>query len=165
MRMNLASATMETDFSNPMVFDSKGIKTSYREKANNMFGEDTPFDKWKCVYTTYFNSTLTIKEGRRVDKEKCLENPNVNLLRMACTLLKLRCIVEPIAKHPRDYFNSGRLKVELIDENGDPKNADIGTSKRKLFAMMAEKFPEAQTQYDELLAEQKAGAEANKKEL
>ena len=88
-------------------------------------------------------------------KDKCLEDPNVNLLRMTVTLLKLRCIVEPISKHPRDYFNSGRLKVELVDEEGKPKNSEIGTSKRKLFEMMAEKLPQAQKQYDELLAQQK----------
>merc|ERR1712166_346115 len=151
--MNMQSATMETDFSNPMVFDSKGIKANYREKANAMYGEDTPFDKWKCVYTTYFNSTLSIKEGRRVAKEKCVENPNVNLLRMAVTLLKLRTVVEPMSKHPRDFFNSGRLKVELVDEDGNPKNSVIGTSKRKLFEMMAEKLPDAQKQYEELLEE------------
>ena len=80
-------------------------------------------------------------------------------------MLKLSSIVEPIAKHPRDFFNSGRIRVELVDENGNAKNSEIGTSKRKLFEAIANKFPEAKIQYDALLNEQKASAEANKKEL
>ena len=108
-----------------------------------MYGADTPFDKWKCVYTTYFNSNLSIKEGRRVNKEKCLPDPNINLIRMAVTTLKLRSALEPITRHPRDYFNCGRLKVELVDQDGNPKNAEIGTSKRKLFEKIADKLPEA----------------------
>ena len=76
---------------------------------------------------------------------------------MSLTLLKIRSVLEPIAKHPRDYFNNGRLRVELVDDNGNPKNAAIGTDKRKLFLAMAEKFPEAQKQYDDLLEKQKEG--------
>ena len=114
---------METDYTNPMVFDTKGIKQNYLDKAHAMYGKDTDFSTWKVVYTTYFNSTLSIKEGRRMPKEKCLENPNVNLLQMACTKLKLRTAIEPIAKHPRDFFNSGRIRVELVDQDGNPKNA------------------------------------------
>ena len=62
---------------------------------------------------------------------------------MACTMLKLSSIVEPIAKHPRDFFSLGRLKVRMVDDDGVPLNAEIGTSKRKLYAKLAENFPKA----------------------
>ena len=97
--------------------------------------------KWRCVYATYFDKSLTIKEGRRLPKEMCLDNPNIHLISFAMESLKLKYIVDQLAKHPRDFFGLGRLKVQMTDDEGKPLNAEIGTSKRKLFAKIAENFP------------------------
>ena len=64
---------------------------------------------------TYFDTNLSIKEGRRLPKEKCVDSPNVHLLAYACELLKLKHVVERCSKHPRDYFGIGRLKVQMVD--------------------------------------------------
>jgi hypothetical protein len=40
----------------------------------------------------------------------------------------LRNIIEPHKAYPRDYFQMGRLKVELFTENGKPVHATIPTS-------------------------------------
>ena len=73
--------------------------------------------------------------------------------------------MEPISKHPKDFFNTGRIRVELEDPMGNPVNAEIGTNKRILYAKMAEEFPEAQKAYDEALAKQKENQEKHKAEL
>ena len=104
---------------------------------------------------TYFDASLSIKEGRRLPKEKCVDSPNVHLLAYACELLKLKHVVERCSKHPRDYFGIGRMKVQMVDDNGNVMNKSIGTSKRKLFNALADKIPDAQIKYDFILTEQK----------
>ena len=79
--------------------------------------------------------------------------------------LGLKFIIDPIAKHPRDFFGLGRIKVKMVDEDGTPMNAEIGTSKRKLYAKMAAKFPMAQKKFDDTLADQKKKAEEQKAEI
>ena len=60
---------------------------------------------------------------------------------MAVEELGYKMHLDPIAKHPRDFFGLGRVKIKMVDENGVPVNKEIGTSKKKLFAKIAEKFP------------------------
>ena len=42
--------------------------------------------------------------------------------------------------HPRDWGHPGRVKIELYDEYGNPKNSDILT-KKVLMQKIAEIFP------------------------
>ena len=114
---------------------------------------------------TYFDSTLSIKEGRRLPKGKCVESPNVHLIGYAIELLKLKHVVERCAKHPRDFFGIGRVKVQLVDDNGKIMNAQIGTSKRKLFDAIADKIPEAKIKYNFILADQKEKAKVMEEEF
>ena len=72
--------------------------------------------EWRSVYTTYFNKEFTIAEGRRVAKDKCVSNPNIHLIKYAVEALGLKCFLDICAKHPRDFFNNGRLRVQLTDE-------------------------------------------------
>lgn len=67
---------METDFSNPMVFDQKVIK----DNGKSNIPQEMNLKKWNTIYTTYFNKTLTVSEGRRLPLDKCVENPNIHLL-------------------------------------------------------------------------------------
>ena len=53
---------METDFSNPMIFDQKVIK----DNGKSNIPQEMNLKKWKTIYTTYFNKTLTVSEGRRL---------------------------------------------------------------------------------------------------
>uniref|UniRef100_A0A7S3IH02 Uncharacterized protein n=1 Tax=Strombidium inclinatum TaxID=197538 RepID=A0A7S3IH02_9SPIT len=78
----------------------------------------------------------------------------------------MKCLLDIASKHPRDFFNTGRVKVQLIDEKtGEPVNSEIGTNKRKLLEMMASKFPEAQVKYNEVLEGQKKVQEEKKAEI
>ena len=120
-------------------------------------GDD--YTKWRTIYTTYFNKDLTIKEGRRVPKEKCVSNPNVNLIGMAMNELGVKGIIELTRKHPRDIWGLGRIKVKMVNENGEPIHKEYGTDKRKLMNAIADKFPEAKVNYDQALASQIKEAE------
>ena len=159
MKMNIQQATLETDLSNPTVFNIPQMKENWKSQA------DPDSKRWRCVYATYFDKNLSIKEGRRVPKELCLEKPNINLISIAVEDLGFKMHLDPIAKHPRDFFGLGRLKIKMVDEDGVPVNKEIGTSKRKLFAKIAENFPKAQERFDETLAQQKKEAEAQQAEI
>ena len=143
---------METDYSNPLAFDQARMKA----KPASMAPPGDDYTKWRTIYTTYFNKDLTIKEGRRLPKEKCVSNPNVNLIGMAMNELnvniKVKGIIELTRKHPRDYFGLGRIKVKMINENGEAIHPEYGTDKRKLMNAIADKFPEAKVNYDQALA-------------
>ena len=65
-------------------------------------------------------------------------------------------------KHPRDFFTAGRLKVEILDQNDKPKNAEI-TNKKDLFRKMACIMPQAIAAYEEKLESQRAANEEKKK--
>ena len=145
---------MDTDVMNPMMFDLTAMKKKYEN------GEHVPagftfeeVKKWRCLYTTYFDANLSIKEGRRVATDKCAEKPNVHMLANCCDALGLKYVMEPLKKHPRDYFNNGRLKVQIVDDAGRPTHKDIGTSKRKLYQAVADQMPEAIVKYTDALEE------------
>ena len=87
------------------------------------------------------------------------------MLGICCDLIGSKYVLEPLKKHPRDYFEAGRLKVQLLDDAGRPANPKVGTSKRKLFWMIAEQIPVAQKKYEEALAQQKAVVNARKEQM
>ena len=164
--MNAQYATFEDDMSDPMLFDVPGMKKRY-EEGHHLPAGVTPEEvkKWRTIYTTYFDSTLSIQDGRRVGLDKCCENPNVHMLSMALDLIKIRYVIEPLKRHPRDYWANGRIKVEVVDSAGRPTNTAIGTSKRKLFNAIADKMPEAIVRYTDMLDDQKAVVAAKKEEM
>ncbi|GFY69527.1 uncharacterized protein TNIN_24401 [Trichonephila inaurata madagascariensis] len=38
-------------------------------------------ERWICIYPAYINSKKTNAEGRRINKEKCVENPTCQEIR------------------------------------------------------------------------------------
>ena len=114
---------MDIDVMNPMLFDINVMKKKYENGEHlpsNITVEEVK--KWKSIYTTYFDAKLSIKEGRRVGVDKCAENPNIHMLGMALAMLNIRYVLEPLKRHPRDYWGSGRIKVELVDDAGRATN-------------------------------------------
>ena len=84
-QMNLSNATMGSDFTNPMVFDQAALRKKIELGEHCPPGVDPEeIKKWKIIYTCYFNSDLTISGGRRVNKEHCVSDPNINMLQMCC---------------------------------------------------------------------------------
>ena len=46
------------------------------------------------IYPTYLDSTKTVKVGRRISKEECVEEPSILDLSDACRTLNYRHVVE-----------------------------------------------------------------------
>ena len=61
-----------------------------------------------------------LDEGRRLPKEQCCQNPHIQQMAFVCSKVepKMTAIMELGPRHPRDFFNRGRLRIKLKDESG-----------------------------------------------
>mmetsp|Transcript_28514 Transcript_28514/g.28840 ORF Transcript_28514/g.28840 Transcript_28514/m.28840 type:complete len:203 (+) Transcript_28514:114-722(+) len=112
------------------------------------------FEYSKCIqiYPTYINSDKKIPEGRRISKEYCCSDPNVGELSEVCQALKLKHVLEPYKMYPRDFYASGRLRVQITGENGELVNPEI-TSKKALLMKMGTLIPQLKSRIKRLTEE------------
>ena len=71
---------------------------------------------------------LSSHPGRRLPVELCVKEPTLEELARAVCICQLRNIIEPHKAYSRDYLAMGRLKVELLLENGKPVHSTIASS-------------------------------------
>lgn len=69
-----------------------------------------------CLYPVYIDSTKTIQQGRKFNKRLCVQNPNFAEIYQALNYLEIENIPEALKKHPRDFFRSGRFKINKMYE-------------------------------------------------
>mmetsp|Transcript_26659 Transcript_26659/g.19983 ORF Transcript_26659/g.19983 Transcript_26659/m.19983 type:complete len:112 (-) Transcript_26659:70-405(-) len=86
------------------------------------------------------NSNLKKSQGRRMPKEKCVKNPQIQEISHCLQALHIRHVIEPHKRHTRDFEHFGRLKIEIFDELGYPKNKEI-TSKKVVMRKVLELLP------------------------
>ena len=84
--------------------------------------------KWQTIYPIYLNSKVTIEGGRRVPKEKGIENPTCEEIAEVLSYLKLAHAVEVDKAYPRDWMQKGRIKVLLKDAHGQLFHPEITNS-------------------------------------
>ena len=85
--------------------------------------------KYVKVYPIYIDKKVKYSEGRKINAELCVENPNSLVIQRVCTeLLGLKCKFE-YKCHPRDWQKKGRVIVQIKDNEGKIIREDIKTSK------------------------------------
>jgi len=104
-------------------------------------------ERWICLYPVYINSAKTLAEGRRIPKEKGIENPTPQELRDVLATANLNIGVE--AKwYPRelshDNVTRGRIRVQLRNDDGTPANPDF-PSRNSVLLYAAEMIPKLKT--------------------
>jgi signal recognition particle subunit SEC65 len=52
---------------------------------------------WKAIYLCYFNSELSVKEGRRLPKKLCVRNPRPDEVLQALTQIGLKSVFEQVS--------------------------------------------------------------------
>ena len=87
--------------------------------------------RWVIVYPAYLNAKKTLVQGRRLSKAKAVDNPLCSEIRDVCTSLELPVDIEP--KHyprelARDPIHSGRVRVQIKNDDGTPCNETISNS-------------------------------------
>ncbi|XP_063901562.1 probable signal recognition particle 19 kDa protein [Zophobas morio] len=75
-------------------------------------------ENWVVFYPTYINNKKTFRDGRKVSKINCCENPTVQEIYDVLQKHQFACALEPNKRHPRDWDNFGRVRVQLKNENG-----------------------------------------------
>jgi signal recognition particle subunit SRP19 len=78
-------------------------------------------ERWICIYTAYINSKKTLAEGRRVAKNKAVENPTPQEIRDVVAQAGLELGVENKI-YPREVDRNarGRIRVQLRNDDGTP---------------------------------------------
>ena len=120
--------------------------------------------KWLTLYPIYFAKELSIPKGRRASLEDCIENINSHKIAFNLKSLGIPCIVQNICKHPRDFFQSGRIKFRLVDDSDKFINPEI-YNKKLLYKAMGKNWEKALEEYNRVVAEQNEAAEKKREEM
>eukprot|EP00400_MALV-I_sp_L67-5_P000807 gene807-984_t len=91
-------------------------------------------EHWYMVYPNYIDKNKTIPEGRRIPKEKAVENPQLEEIAEICRNLGLKNVGEAKC-YPRDWLTPGRVRVELKDANGSSVHPEIKTKKQLMLKL------------------------------
>ena len=85
--------------------------------------------KYVKVYPIYIDKALKYSEGRKINKELCVENPRAKDISKVCEeILGLKCKLEG-KSHPRDWQKRGRVIVQIKDTEGKVIKDTLTTSK------------------------------------
>ncbi|KAL9556919.1 hypothetical protein MBANPS3_001630 [Mucor bainieri] len=104
------------------------------------------FKDWVCVYPCYIDADKSAQEGRKIAKEKSVKNPHAYHMAIACQKLGFSVVYEG-KRHPRDWANVGRVRVQIKDKNNFFVKQEI-TSRKELFVAIAKLMPQCQKEGD-----------------
>lgn len=79
------------------------------------------FYRWVCIYPAYINSKKTLAQGRRINKEKCVENPTHQEIRDVLVSAGLKVGVENklySRERSKELLYRGRIRVQIKNEDG-----------------------------------------------
>lgn len=57
---------------------------------------------WRCIYLCYYNSNLSMGQGRKMSKKYCVKNPRPIEIADALDSMGIKHIVEGNKQHPID---------------------------------------------------------------
>ncbi|CAI6010838.1 unnamed protein product [Closterium sp. NIES-65] len=83
---------------------------------------------------------MTIAQGRRIAASKAAENPNIQEMVDSCTHLKIPVHAELDKAYSRDFFQRGRIRVQIKKPDNTPHNPDI-PNKMALMLKLGELIP------------------------
>lgn len=87
-------------------------------------------ERWICIYPAYINSKKTLAEGRRVPKDKAIENPTYQEIRDVLSAAGMKVGVENkmySRERSKELLYIGRIRVQLKNDDGTPLNPDFPT--------------------------------------
>ncbi|GAU94298.1 hypothetical protein RvY_06097 [Ramazzottius varieornatus] len=113
--------------------------------------------KWKVIYPVYLNGKKTVVEGRRLKREKCVDNPTVEEIKSILENAGLRVVVER-KFHPREYMkDQGRVRVQLKNDLNKLINPNF-PHKLAVLHYLGETFPKLKGRSSSSLPSTSAGS-------
>ncbi|EGG23289.1 signal recognition particle 19 kDa subunit [Cavenderia fasciculata] len=73
------------------------------------------YKKFTVVYPQYMNSSLKRDQGRKVPKDKGVKNPMLEEIAKAIAMLGLHPIIETSKGYPADFYQRGRIRLQIIN--------------------------------------------------
>ncbi|XP_063909710.1 signal recognition particle 19 kDa protein-like [Zophobas morio] len=113
-------------------------------------------ERWICVYPAYINNKKTVAQGRRIAKEKCVENPTYQEMRDVLVAAGFKVGVENklySRERSKELLYRGRLRVQLKNNDGTPINKDIPT-RDSVMLHLCEMIPKLKTRQNKSGGEQ-----------
>lgn len=96
--------------------------------------------RFVCIYPAYINAKKTRSEGRRVGKDKAVENPSVNEIRDILENAGLKTVVEANRLYCREESREpqfrGRVRVQLKNNDGSLVNEKFNDKDDVLFYLV-----------------------------
>ncbi|XP_023713995.1 signal recognition particle 19 kDa protein isoform X2 [Cryptotermes secundus] len=84
-----------------------------------------PSLRWICIYPAYINSKKTLAEGRRIPKDKAVENPTHQEIRDVLSAAGMKVGVENklySRERSKELLYRGRIRIQLKSDDGTPLN-------------------------------------------
>ncbi|CDF32415.1 unnamed protein product [Chondrus crispus] len=109
------------------------------------YGPDVDPRRWVVIYPPYLDKLRTEAQGRKIAKDKCVENPTIKEVFDCAQLLKFQTALALNKAYCRDSWARGLVRIKLFDEVGKPVREDI-PNRRTLYAKVAELIPKHREQ-------------------
>ncbi|XP_012148512.1 signal recognition particle 19 isoform X1 [Megachile rotundata] len=121
-------------------------------------------ERWICIYPVYLNSKRTLAGGRKLAKDKCVENPTHQEIRDVLVAAGFNVGVEN-KLHPRERSKEllyrGRIRVQLKNDDGTPVKPEF-PSRDSVLAYIGTTIPKLKTrQGKQTTGEQSAQASSS----
>lgn len=84
------------------------------------------YKTWQILYPCYFDRSLSHSEGRRVNTNLSVYNPQANTILQALRALGIPAILEATKTHPKDWANTGRVRYLSGDPDLEKLRIDEG---------------------------------------
>ena len=99
---------------------------------------------WSTLYPVYFDNSRSRAEGRRVSKNLAVANPLATEIADAVTSLGFRAKLEVMSTHPKDWANTGRVKIQMKDtESGKRLTGSAGVQNKHHLYILVGKYLQA----------------------
>ncbi|CAH0559000.1 unnamed protein product [Brassicogethes aeneus] len=104
-------------------------------------------ERWVCIYPAYINSKKTLAQGRRISKEKCVENPTHQEIRDVLLAANLKVGVENkiySRERSKELLYRGRIRVQLKNDDGSLYNPSFPT-RESIMLHLGDMIPKLKT--------------------
>ena len=86
--------------------------------------------KWKILYPIYLNKNFSANQGRKTLLINSVADPTLEEISQILTHMQIKHVVEIDKRHPADFFNYGRIRYQLEDDNGNLICPEVKTRKQ-----------------------------------
>ncbi|KAL3280226.1 hypothetical protein HHI36_017723 [Cryptolaemus montrouzieri] len=122
-------------------------------------------ERWICIYPAYINSKKTIPQGRKIAKEKCVENPTHQEIRDVLDATGFKVGVENkfySRERSKEMLYRGRIRVQLKNDDGTPVNSSFPT-RESLMVHLGEMIPKLKSRNTKAGGDQAASSSSSGK--